>query len=76
MVGTGLFRYAFFSEDPAWDEVGGVPFVIFLRVIVAAGVAWSVVILDRGTLLSALLAAFGASFSLLYGWYFLLTGMA
>jgi hypothetical protein len=33
-----LFRYAFFSKDLAWDEVGGIPFVIFLRVIVAAGV--------------------------------------
>ena len=25
--GQDLFRYAFFSEDPTWDEVGVIPFV-------------------------------------------------
>jgi hypothetical protein len=70
-----LSRYAFFSEDPTWAEVGVEPFVIVLRIIVAAWVVWSVVRFDGGVLLSALLLAFGASFSLLLGWYFLLTGM-
>lgn len=70
-----LTRYAFFSEDPTWAEVGVEPFVIALRIIVAAWVIWSIVRFDRGVLLSALLLAFGASFSLLLGWYFLLAGM-
>ena len=35
----------------------------------------SVIRLDGRTLLRVLLAAFGGSFFLLYGWYFLLTGM-
>lgn len=73
--GQDLFRYTFFSEDPTWTEVGVEPFVIVLRIIVAAWVVWSVVKLDGGTLPSALLVAFGISFSLLYGWCFLLAGM-
>lgn len=73
--GQDLFRYAFFSEDPTWDEVGVIPFVVVLRVIVASWGVWSVVRLDGRTLLLALLAASGCSFLLLYGWYFLLTGM-
>jgi hypothetical protein len=73
--GRDLFRYALFSEDPTWDEVGVIPFVVVLRIIVAAWVAWVVVRLDGRTLLLALLAASGCSFLLLYGWYFLLTGM-
>jgi hypothetical protein len=73
--GQDLFRYAFFSSDPTWGEVGVIPFVVVLRIVVAAWVAWSVAKLDGDTLLSALLVAFGASFALLYGWYFLLTGM-
>ncbi len=49
--------------------------MIILRIVVAVWVAWSVARLDGDTLLSALLVTFGASFALLYGWYFLLTGM-
>lgn len=41
--GQDLFRYAFFSEDPTWDEVGVIPFVVVLRVIVASWGVWSVV---------------------------------
>ena len=73
--GYDLARYAFFSENPTWGEVGVVPFVQALRIIVAAWVVWSVIRLDGRTLLRVLLAAFGISFFLLYGWYFLLTGM-
>jgi hypothetical protein len=73
--GQDLARYAFFSEDPTWAEVGVEPFVIVLRLIVAAWVVWSVVKLDGDALPTALLVAFGSSFFLLYGWYFLLTGM-
>jgi hypothetical protein len=70
-----LLRYAFLSEHPTWDEVGLLPFVIGLRIIVAAWVGWSTIRLWGGTLVRVLLTAFGVSFILLYGWYFLLIGM-
>jgi hypothetical protein len=73
--GQNLLRYAFFHEDPMWGEVGLVPLVIVLRLLIVAWVAWNVVKLEGRDLLPALLAAFGASFFLLFGWYFLLTGM-
>ena len=73
--GQSLFRYAFFHEDPTWGEVGIVPLVIALRIFVAAWAAWNVVKLEGRGLLPALLTAFGISFFLLLGWYFLLTGM-
>ncbi len=73
--GYDLARYAFFSENPTWAEVGVEPFVQVLRIIVAAWVVWSVIRLDGRTLLRVLSVAFGVSFFLLYGWYFLLTGM-
>jgi hypothetical protein len=73
--GNDLARYVFFSENPTWGEVGVIPFVVVLRIIVAAWVVWSVIRLDGRTLVSVLLLAFGGSFSLLGGWYFLLTGM-
>jgi hypothetical protein len=70
-----LLRYAFLSEHPTWDEVGLLPFVIGLRIIVAAWVGWSTIRLWGDTLVRVLLTAFGVSFILLYGWYFLLIGM-
>ena len=73
--GYDLLRYAFLSEDPTWGEVGLIPFVVALRILVAVWVAWSVVRLDGRTLVRNLLAAFGVSFFLLYGWHFLLIGM-
>ncbi len=72
--GYDLLRYAFSSEDPIWGEVGVFPFVVVLRVVVAVWVAWSVVRLGGRVLVRVLLAAFGVSFLLLYGWYFLLLG--
>ena len=65
--GYDLLRYAFLSEDPTWGEVGLIPFVVALRILVAAWVAWSVVRLDGRALVRNLLAAFGVSFFLLYG---------
>ena len=73
--GYDVIRYAFFSENSTWGEVGVIPFVVVLRIIVAAWVVWSVIRLDGRTLLRVLLVASGGSFFLLYGWYFLLTGM-
>ena len=73
--GYDLIRYLFFSENPMWGEVGVIPFVVVLRIIVAALVIWSVIRFDARTLLPILLLTFGGSFALLYGWYFLLTGM-
>jgi hypothetical protein len=73
--GNDLARYLFFSENPTWGAVGVIPFVVVLRILVAAWVIWSVIRLDGRTLLRVLLAAFGGSFFLLYGWYFLDTGM-
>ena len=73
--GQGLLRYAIFSDDPMWGEVGIVPLAIVLRIFVAAWVVWKVLKLDGRDLLPALLGAFGVSFFLLFGWYFLLTGM-
>jgi hypothetical protein len=65
--GYDLLRYAFLSEDLTWGEVGLIPFVVALRILVAAWVAWSVVRLDGRALVRNLLAAFGVSFFLLYG---------
>ncbi len=73
--GQGLLRYALFSQDPSWGKVGIVPVVIVLRIFVAAWVVRSVVKLEGRDLIPALLAAFGVSFFLLFGWYFLLMGM-
>ena len=73
--GQYLLRYALFSEDPTWGEVGIVPLEIVLRMFVAACVVRNVVKLDGRGLLLALLTAFGVSFFLLFGWYSLLTGM-
>jgi hypothetical protein len=73
--GYDLARYAFFSENPTWAEVGVEPFVQVLRIIVAGWVVWSVIRRSGRALLRTLLVAFGVSFFLLYGWYFLLTGM-
>ena len=72
--GYDLLRYAF-SRNAQWGEVGVLPFVIVLRFIVAGWVVWAVVRLDGQALMRVLLAAFGVSFLLLYGWYFLLLGM-
>jgi hypothetical protein len=70
-----LVRYLFFSENSTWGEVGAEPFVAVLRIVVAGWVVWSAIRSGGRALLRALLVAFGVSFFLLYGWYFLLTGM-
>jgi hypothetical protein len=49
-----VIRYAFFSETPTWGEVGIIPFVVVLRIIVAAEVVWSVIRLEGRTLLPVL----------------------
>ena len=72
--GYDLLRYAF-SRNARWGEVGVLPFVIVLRFIVAGWVVWAALRLDGRALVRVLLAAFGVSFLLLYGWYFLLLGM-
>ncbi len=72
--GYDLLRYVF-SRNTQWGEVGVLPFVIVLRFIVAGWVLWAVARLDGRALMRVLLAAFGVSFLLLYGWYFLLLGM-
>jgi hypothetical protein len=69
-----LLRYAS-SADPTWGEVGIIPFMGALRIVVAVWVAWSVVRLDGRALARTLLVTFGISLFLLYGWYYLLTGM-
>jgi hypothetical protein len=72
--GYDLFRYVF-SRNTQWGEVGVLPYVIVLRFIVAGWVVWAVVRLEGRALIRVLLAAFGVSFLLLFGWYFLLLGM-
>ncbi len=71
--GYELFRYVFFSGSLTW--AGIIPVVFVLRICVAGWVAWAVLRFDGRVLMRALLAAFGVSFLLLYGWYFLLLGM-
>ena len=71
--GYELFRYVFFSGSLTW--AGIIPVVFALRICVAGWVAWAVLRFDGRGLMRALLAAFGVSFLLLYGWYFLLLGM-
>ncbi len=68
-------RYLYFSENSTWGEVGATPFVAVLRIVVAGWIVWSVIRLGGRTLLRVLLAAFSVCFFLLFGWYFLLTGM-
>lgn len=71
--GYELFRYVFFSGSLTW--AGIIPVVFALRICVAGWVMWAVLRFDGRGLMRALLAAFGVSFLLLYGWYFLLLGM-
>ncbi len=71
--GYELFRYVFFSGSLTW--AGIIPVVFALRVCVAGWVAWAVLRLDGRALMRVLLAAFGISFLLLYGWYYLILGM-
>jgi hypothetical protein len=71
--GYELFRYVFFSGGLTW--AGIIPVVFALRICVAGWVAWAVLRFDGRGLMRALLAAFGVSFLLLYGWYYLLLGM-
>jgi len=71
--GYELFRYVFFSGSLTW--AGIIPVVFALRICVAGWVAWAVLRLDGRALMRALLAAFGISFLLLYGWYYLILGM-
>jgi hypothetical protein len=71
--GYELFRYVFFSGSLTW--AGIIPVVFALRICVAGWVAWDVLRLDGRALMRALLAAFGISFLLLYGWYYLILGM-
>jgi len=71
--GYELFRYVFFSGSLTW--AGIIPEVFALRICVAGWVMWAVLRFDGRGLMRALLAAFGVSFLLLYGWYYLLLGM-
>lgn len=71
--GYELFRYVFFSGSLSW--AGIIPVVFALRICVAGWVAWAVLRLDGRALRRVLLAAFGISFVLLYGWYYLILGM-
>ncbi len=71
--GYELFRYVFLSGSLTWGGV--LPVVFVLRICVAGWVAWAVLWLDGRALMRVLLAAFGISLLLLYGWYFLLLGM-
>ncbi|CAA9398893.1 MAG: hypothetical protein AVDCRST_MAG22-1285 [uncultured Rubrobacteraceae bacterium] len=64
--GYGSLLYAISSEASTRGEVGGLPFVYVLRAILR---------LRGRASMRVLLAAFGASSLLLYGWYFLLLGM-
>jgi hypothetical protein len=72
--GYDLWHYALFSEGSPWGEVGVSPLVVVLRIALAGWVAWGVVKLGERALLRVLLAAFGVSFLLLYGWYYALLG--
>ena len=76
MVGQGydLFRYIFY-QNAGWGEFGVLPVAFVLRFIGAGWVAWAVLRLDGRVLMWTLLAAFGVSFLLLYGRYFLLLGI-
>ncbi len=71
--GYELFRYVFFSGSLTW--AGILPVVFVLRICVAGWVAWAALRFDGRALMRVLLAAFGISFLLLYGWYFLFLGM-
>ena len=76
--GQEVYGHLFFSENPnpgTWGEVGAIPFLIPLRAVVAAWVAWSAIRPDERSLARNLLIAFGVSFFLLHGWYLLLAAM-
>lgn len=63
-------RYA-----PDWN-VGILPLVFVLQVVVAGWVVWSALMRERRPLLRDVLVGGVISFVLLYGWYFLLAGGA
>ncbi len=70
VVGTFLF---FYRGAPNWElGLGYLPLVIPFRIIVAACVVWSVLVLDARSLFRTLLLLGGVSFVGVYGWYFLL----
>ena len=45
-LGYDMVRYAIFSENPTWGEVGVLPFVIVLRIVAAGWVARGALKLD------------------------------
>jgi len=65
---VSAIRYA-----PDWN-VGIIPLVFVLQVVVAGWVLWSALMRDARRLLRNQLVAFVLSFLLLYGWYFFLAG--
>ena len=58
---------------PDWN-VGIIPLVFMLQIVVAGWVVWSALTADPRRLLRNVLLAFALTFLLGYGWYFLLAG--
>ncbi len=71
---AGGWAYSALRYAPDWN-VGVLPLVLPLQLVVAGWVVWGVLKLDPRPLLRNLLLAFGGSFLGLYGWYFLLGGL-
>lgn len=70
IAGWGVISYRY---GPNWN-VGIVPLVFVLQILLAAWIIRRVLKAEPDSLLYNLLLAFGASFFVLYGWYFLLAG--
>lgn len=70
---VGGWAYSALRHAPDWN-VGLLPVVLPLQVVVAVWVAWGALVAAPRPLLRNLLVAFALSFLALYGWYFLLAG--
>ncbi len=67
------WAYSAVRHAPDWN-VGLLPVVLPLQLLVAGWVAWSTLVAEPRPLLRRLLVAAAGSFFALYGWYFLLAG--
>lgn len=72
-IGTVEWVVLSFRYGLDWN-VGIVPLVFVLQILLAIWIAWRVLRAEPTSLLYTLLLAFGGSFIVLYGWYFLLAG--
>ena len=70
---VGAWAYSAVRHAPDWN-VGLLPLVLPMQVLVAGWVAWGALVAEPRRLFRRLLIAAALSFLAFYGWYFLLLG--